>query len=230
MLVRSARLAVMAFAMLVGGILLDSRADEKKGDRKDSDFKPLFNGKDLTGWKPFLNPKAKDADPKKVWTIEDGYIKCLGQPAGYIITEEEYGDYVLRLKWRWAPKSKGGNSGVLLHVQAPDKIWPKSVEAQLMANNAGDFWLIDAKLTIDKTRQDPKVERHYFRKIKDDVEKPIGEWNQYEITCKGNTIKLVINGKEVNEGTDSELTKGKILLQSEGAEIHFKDIEIKSMK
>src|SRR5438876_3153565 len=62
-----------------------------------------------------------------------------------------------------------------------------------------------------------------------DVEKPIGEWNQYEITCQGDTIKLVINGKLVNEGTNAELTKGKILLQSEGAEIHFRNVELKPL-
>lgn len=57
-----------------------------------------------------------------------------------------------------------------------------------------------------------------------------GDWNQYEITCKGDTIKLVINGKHVNEGTNAELTKGKILLQSEGAEIHFRNVELKHLR
>jgi hypothetical protein len=65
--------------------------------------------------------------------------------------------------------------------------------------------------------------------MKDNVEKPVGEWNQYEITCKGDTIRLVINGQLVNEGTDAELTKGRILLQSEGAEIHFKDVALKQL-
>jgi hypothetical protein len=61
------------------------------------------------------------------------------------------------------------------------------------------------------------------------VEKPRGEWNQYEITCKGNTIRLAINGQLVNEGTDAELNRGKILLQSEGSEIHFRNIELKPL-
>ena len=62
------------------------------------------------------------------------------------------------------------------------------------------------------------------------VNKDIGEWNQYEITCKGDTIKLVVNDQLVNEGTNAEATKGKILLQSEGAPIVFRNVEIKMLK
>src|SRR5262245_16395367 len=197
----------------------------------DDGWIKLFNGKDLSGWTIFLNPKQK-ADPDKVWSVKDGTIVCQGQPFGYLLTEKEYGDYVLKVQWRWGDKgpAKGArNSGVFVHVVGPDKIWPKAVEAQLMDGHAGDFWLVDGfKLDVDPKRQDPKQARHYFRMI-DDVEKPIGEWNQYEITCKGDTIKLVINGKLVNEGKNAELTKGKILLQSEGAEIHFRNVELKPL-
>jgi hypothetical protein len=191
----------------------------------------LFNGKDLSGWKKFLDPK-RQADPDKIWAVKDGIIFCEGSVNGYLLTDKEYENYVLRLQWRWGEKmtGKNRNSGVFVHVTGPDKIWPKAVEAQLMADHAGDFWLVDNfKLTVDPKRQDPKVARHYFR-TKDNVEKKVGEWNQYEITCKGDTVKLAVNGEVVNEGTNAELTKGKILLQSEGAEIHFRNVELKSLK
>ncbi|GBD36416.1 hypothetical protein HRbin36_01540 [bacterium HR36] len=190
----------------------------------------LFNGKDFAGWKKFVDPKAK-ADPDKIFTIRDGIIIVDGSVNGYLITEKEYGDYVLTLEWRWGEKVyRGRNSGVFVHVSGPDQIWPKGVEAQLMAGHAGDFWLVgNFKLKVDSKRQDPKIARHYFR-LKDDVEKPLGEWNRYEITCDGPTIRLVINGQLVNEGTDAEATKGKILLQSEGAEIHFRNIFLTPLK
>jgi hypothetical protein len=193
----------------------------------------LFNGKDFTGWKKFLDPKKK-ADPDSIWSISSGVIHCEGSVNGYLITDKEYDNYVLRVEWRWGDKvhtkSKVRNSGVFVHVVGEDKIWPKAIEAQLMADHAGDFWLVDNfKLTVDAKRQDPKVARHYFR-MKDGVEKKLGEWNQYEITCKGDTIKLVINGQLVNEGTGAEITRGKILLQSEGAEIFFRNVELKSLK
>ena len=211
------------------------RASGPNADKAEGWVK-LFNGRNLDGWRKFLdpkNPKTKDIDPDKFWTVRDGAISCEGSVNGYIITDKDYGDYVLRVEWRWGDKAKeqkGPNSGVFVHVIGKDQIWPKAVEAQLMADHAGDFWLVDGfKLKVDEARHDPKNERHYLR-MKDDVEKPRGEWNRYEITCKGDTIKLVVNGQLVNEGTDAEARKGKILLQSEGAEIHFRDIALKPLK
>src|SRR5581483_315851 len=164
-----------------------------RGGSKDGGFTPLFNGKDFTGWRIFLNPKQKEADPKKIFTVQNGTIVCDGSVNGYLITDKDYDNYILKVEWRWGkPPAKGNrNSGVFVHVTGPDKIWPKAIEAQLMADHAGDFWLVDNfKLNVDPKRQDPKVARHYFR-LKDGVEKPVGEWNQYEITCKGDTVKLV---------------------------------------
>jgi hypothetical protein len=196
---------------------------------KGNGWVKLFNGKDLSGWSVFLDPR-KQADPAKVFTVKDGTIVCTGVPYGYLITDKEYENYELKVQWRWGTgQAKGRNSGVFVHVVGPNKIWPKAVEAQLMADHAGDFWLVDGfKLTVDPKRQDKKTSRHFLR-MKDNVEKPVGEWNQYEITCKGDTIRLVINGQLVNEGTQAELQRGKILLQSEGAEIHFRDVMLKHL-
>jgi hypothetical protein len=197
---------------------------------KDEGWVKLFNGKDLRGWTVFLDPR-KAADPAKVFTVRDGIIVCEGTPFGYLITDKEYENYLLKVQWRWGKKVHGKvrNSGVFVHVVGPNKIWPKAIEAQLMAGHAGDFWLVDNfKLKVDARRQDPKVARHYYR-MKDHVEKAIGEWNQYEITCQGDAIRLVINGQLVNEGTEAEVRKGRILLQSEGAEIHFKDVALKQL-
>jgi hypothetical protein len=197
---------------------------------KQDGWVKLFNGKDLSGWKEFLDPRKKD-NPHKMFSVKDGMIHCEGSVYGYLITDKEYDNYVLKVQWRWGERlPKVPNSGVFVHVNGPDKIWPKAIEAQLMANHAGDFWLVDNfKLKVDAARQDPKVKRHYLR-MKDNVEKKVGEWNQYEITCKGDTIKLVINDQVVNEGTEAELTKGRILLQSEGAEIWFRNVELKHLK
>jgi hypothetical protein len=217
---------------LCATLLLAGFVAPSPGKDKGEGWIKLFNGKDFTGWKKFLDPRKKDADPDKIWTVKDGMILCEGSVYGYLITDKEYENYELRVQWKWGEKvfTKPRNSGVFVHVHGEDKIWPKAVEAQLMADHAGDFWLVDNfKLKVDPKRQDPKVARHFYR-MKDDVEKPIGEWNQYEITCKGDTIKLVINGKLVNEGSEAERTKGKILLQSEGAEIYFRNVELKNLK
>ena len=223
---RNRKLAVTGLSVLVAGLSTVSALSVAAPAAQDGWVK-LFNGKDLSGWDRFLDPKA-GADPDKIWTVKDGVIICEGSVPGYLTTQKEYDNYVLRLEWRWGTRmSRGRNSGVFVHVVGPDKIWPKGVEAQLMSEHAGDFWLVDgAKLWINPRQHEAKGSRHYYR-LKDGVEKPVGEWNQYEITCKGGAIKLVINGHLVNIGTESELTRGKILLQSEGAEIHFRNVELK---
>ena len=223
------RIYVLALAAILAtiaiGSALPTRADDKPATIS------LFNGKDLEGWRVFLKPDAKsEVKPEEVFTVKDGVIECTGKPFGYLITKKEYGDYKLELEWKWPEKA--GNSGVFVHVSGPDKIWPKGAEAQLYAGSAGDFWLVDGfKLTVDKTRQDKKTARHFYRmKTDKPVEKKIGEWNKYEITCKGDTISLIINGIKVNEGTDAEASKGKILLQSEGAPVCFRNIKLTPLK
>jgi hypothetical protein len=210
---------------LVGTI----KADEKDG------FTPLFDGKTLEGWTYIVKPdkEGKRADPKLTWSAADGVIHCTGKPNGCMVTKKEYADYVLKVKWRWPADGKGGNSGVLLHVQ-DEKYWPTSIEAQMLTGRAGDLLLTnppDAKLEFEMTRQDPKLER-CFRRIetKEPVEKKLGEWNEMEVTCRGGDITLAVNGLKVNEGKNGNLRSGRIGLQSEGAEIEFKDVVIKSLK
>jgi len=189
----------------------------------------LFNGKDLTGWTYFLEKKGTNADGSKkmadVWSAdaERGVIRCSGTPNGYIRTTGDYTSFVLRLEWRWPEKP--GNSGVLLRMVGEDKVWPRSVEAQLQSGNAGDFWLIEgAALDTDPARVDPERPRHRLRTKTN--EKPIGEWNEYEITFDGDRVVLKVNGEVLNEGTGAEVVAGKICLQSEGAPIEFRNIRL----
>src|SRR5206468_2503797 len=96
----------------------------------------LFNGKDFSGWTKFLDPRSK-VSPEKIWKVEGDSIVCDGSVYGYLLTTREYENYVLRVQWRWGEKvTSERNSGVFVHVTGPDKIWPKSVEAQLMAGHA----------------------------------------------------------------------------------------------
>lgn len=207
-------------------------------DDKDA-FSPLFNGKDFAGWQAF-GRAAKDGPTTPIeasdsWSVADGVLKCTGKPTGFLITETEYENYVLKVKWRYPEELKAGNSGVLIHCQKENKVWPVCIEAQLRSGRAGDLWLqtaADVKLTVDAARRDAddKTMRHIWRSPKDeDIEKPFGEWNDYEITCKGSAITVAVNGKVVNEGKDCNLTKGRIGLQAEGTEIHFKDIAIRKL-
>jgi hypothetical protein len=180
----------------------------------------LFNGRDLSGWTAHLPEGGAMAE---VWSVEDGILICRGRPVGYLRTTDDFVNYVLRLEWRFDPVTKkAGNSGVLLRMVGEDKVWPRSVEAQLHSGNAGDFWNIGEfpmKTDPDRTRGRNTKKTHF-------AERPVGEWNEYEIIVAGGSIVLKVNGQLVNEAWSVQEIPGKICLQSEGAEIHFRNIRL----
>jgi hypothetical protein len=197
--------------------------------RADAQVDLLFNGKDLTGWKWVSSKEGVKAE--EVWSVKDGVLICKGTPSGYIRTEkDDYANYLLELEWRFPEGSKGGNSGVLLHASTPNAIgvWPKSIEAQLFHQNAGDIWVIGETCEIENKEKRVMGRRHL--NLTDGSEKPIGQWNKYEILCKQDTITLKVNGELVNHVTKCSATKGAICLQSEGAEIHFRNIKLRSAR
>lgn len=187
----------------------------------------LFNGKDLEGWTYALtDPKVSMDD---VWSVKDGVLVCKGKPAGYLVTKKnDYGDYVLTLEWRWP--GKPGNNGVLIHTSKPKElgIWPKSLEVQLGNGDAGDFWVIGTTIEIEDADKRRTDRRHL--NLTDDSEKPLGEWNTMEITARGGDVTVKVNGELVNECTNCSETKGAIALQSEGAEIEYRNIVLRPLE
>lgn len=179
----------------------------------------LFNGKNLDGLVGFLPDGAK---PETVWSVKDGVLICTGKPAGYIYTKDDYKNYIVKLQWRFDPAKGAGNSGVLLRVSGEHKVWPRSLEAQLQSGSAGDFWVID-KIPAkgDPARTNERNIKHLHPS-----ERPLGEWNEYEIIVDHSKVRLIVNGDTLNEATDVEEIAGKIALQSEGAEIHFRNFRL----
>lgn len=187
--------------------------------------KALFNGKDLTGWHAFV-PDLAGKNPESVWSVQDGVLICKGNPVGYIRTTEKHTNYILRVEWRFNPETKkAGNSGVLLRMVGDDKVWPKSVEAQLQSGSAGDFWNIDNfTMTADPARTRGRNTKHTHA-----AERPIGPdggWNEYEIIVNRGDVILNVNGEELNRATGVEEVPGYICLQSEGTEIHFRSVRL----
>lgn len=191
----------------------------------------LFNGKDLTGWTVFVDPRTKgynpDSRPENVFRVEDGTIHVSGERFGCLTTVGEYENYKLTLEFRWgerrwAPREKERrDSGVLLHCSGPDKIWTRSIECQIQEHDCGDFWLVSGTtLEVDGK---PSKERSVKTR---DAEKPTGEWNTVEVICEADKITNLINGVVVNRGTKASVTKGRILLQSEGAEVFYRNVEL----
>ena len=201
----------------------------------NKDMKPLFNGKDLNGWYSFLKTKGKDNDPEKVFSVENGLLHISGKEFGYICTKKVFTNFHLAVEFKWGVKkypprdadTTKRDNGILYYVpaDAKDFVWPKSIECQIQEGDVGDFWLIDhATIIVDGQRSTPDS---FVRIVKKrDGEKPTGEWNRVEVIANKGKITYIVNGIVVNEGEDPSVNEGKIIIQSEGAEIYYRKIEI----
>jgi hypothetical protein len=229
-MMRRNRRFALAAAALAATLVSSAASAQPQGVR-------LFNGKDLSGWSHFLvDPKVPATD---VWSVQGGELVCKGEPLGYLYTNAEYTSFKLIVEWRWAPGAaarlgKVPNSGVLMRVNGEPKPKgvPRAYEAQLQAGNAGDlygFWGMPLEGAADRRREGKGHEllgdMVGFKKL-EAAEKPEGEWNTYEITLDGPSLVVLVNGKKLNEASGATVMPGRIALQSEGGEIHFRRVEI----
>ena len=185
----------------------------------------LFNGKNLDNWSIYLDDP--DVDPGDVFWVEDGILNTSGEPFGYLRTKESYSNYKLHVEWRWPGEPT--NSGVFLHVQGKDRIFPHCIEAQLMHERAGDFVLMGAGAGVtvkDSAYLVTSDERFYMSvpKFEDSSELTPGEWNIYDITSVDGNLEIVVNGVLQNTATDITMNEGNIALQSEGSPIQFRNV------
>jgi hypothetical protein len=195
------------------------------------EFKDLFNGKDLTGW---INVNT---DPD-TWRVKDGMIVCSGHPHGVIRTEKEYENFILHVEWMHL--EPGGNSGVFawssatpqrggpfpsgIEIQMLELEWPNlhkknGVTPPLAYVHGELFGVNGVKIVPDN----PRGERSMSVENRC---KPRGEWNVYDVVAVDGTMKLAVNGKFVNGFSHSTQKKGYLCLESEGAEIHFRNVRI----
>ena len=176
----------------------------------------LFNGNDLNGWTCVLDQES-NVPTNEVYGIKDGNIHIVGNPFGYMRTAEKYENYKLHVEWRWI--GEGTNSGIFLHVQDGDKLWPNAIECQLCNGKAGDFVMLGGS----KIKEIECVGEFPIKDRNGDFEKPVGEWNTAEIICEGTSITVYINGELQNQCT-GENSEGYIALQSEGGPIEFRNV------
>jgi hypothetical protein len=190
---------------------------------------PLFNGKDFTGFTFFMKDHA---DPAQTWTVTNGLIHCTGKPVGYLRSTQVYSNYFLTVEWRFvrvAPKADNG--GVLVHIQAPDQVWPQCVQVQGKHTRQGDIFLMagaEAKEHKGKDANTPVPFRGEL--IAQSAEKPVGEWNKCEVICLHGKVETFINGKFLNSVTECTLDAGYLGLQSEGAEFEVRSIIFSPLK
>jgi hypothetical protein len=217
--------------VLLGALTLTGIADRILGQEVPQ-FRDLFNGKDLTGW---INVNTE----KDTWTVKDGVLVCSGRPIGVMRSEKQYENFILHIEWKHI--EPGGNSGVFAWSDAKpgeQNRLPNGVEVQMLeldfvnlrkmrdgttpplAYVHGELFGVGGVTTTPDNPRGPRSMSIENRC------KGRGEWNTYEVVAVDGVIKLSVNGKFVNGISRSTQKKGYLCLESEGAEIHFRNIKI----
>ena len=213
----------------------------------------LFDGSNLSQFDTFIRGRGLNSDPEHVFKVEDGVIHVSGHEMGYIVTKQPFHRFYLRADFKWGEGTfaeragQARDSGILYNIQGEPKVWPRSIEFQIKEGETGDFWMTDgAALTgsdgkrveapashaqnighIDKGPEENVVG---FRNTSGEFEKPHGQWNTLEIVVEDKIVRQYVNGTLANVGTDPFPAEGKILFQSEGAEIFFRNIQLYPLK
>lgn len=187
----------------------------------------LFDGRDLAGWEFTTSPATAIA---AVCTVRsDGVIAAAGAPVGFIATAATHANYRLHVEWRWpAGAPKNANGGVLVHISSgpKDRAWPLSFQVQMKIKSVGDLLPMAGATFAEPLTSAPGAATPQKAHTAPDSEKPAGEWNTADITCRGDTIEVVVNGVPQNKVSGCSLHEGKIGFQFEGTPFELRHITL----
>jgi Domain of Unknown Function (DUF1080) len=186
----------------------------------------LFNGKDFTGnnFTGWTFCMRSNAAPSETWTVTNGVIHCTGHAIGYVRTMQSYHDYKLTVEWRFVKVvPKADNTGILVHMQSPDQVWPPNIQVQGKHDHQGDLIFMAGAESKEHKGMDASTP---VPMRGESVEKPVGEWNTCETICSSNKVTAYINGKLLNEATECTISSGFIGFQSEGADFEIRKVSL----
>ena len=198
----------------------------------------LFRPDKPEEWYTFLEGAGKNSDPQDVFKFEKKVLHFAGPGNGYIATTRKYADFHLTLQFRWGERKFGAaekekrNSGIQYHVDLydGDQIWPRSIEFQVQEGDVGDFWMTDGTTIVHNGTPTPAMPANAYNRVKfTNAERPVGQWNKAEIIVQDGKITHRLNGVVVNGGLLGNTREGQIVLQTEGAEIFFKNVKIREL-
>ena len=165
-----------------------------------------------------------EVTPAYSWRVEDGMIRCTGKPNGFLRSKKVYKNFVFRAEWRFqsegwtqAPE-KWPNAGFFINAGPVRDGWPMSQEVQGYFGEAGSLFGVRGGKVTGAKRGDFVKDRP-----------PLGSWDRYEITQRNGNVRVVLNGKLVNEGRDAVPAEGNVCLQSEGWPVDYRNVEIQEL-
>lgn len=191
------------------------------------DWKSLFNGKNLDGWKAVGGPMS-------AWKVEDGLLYCSGGGGGWLASEDEYGNFEIELEFRLPP---GGNSGVFLRAPRQDNPAFAGMEIQILDDRSSKYpnlkpWQYCGSLYGVEPPKTPDGKP---------ASKPAGEWQKMRITCNGRNVRVTLNGTPIidanlDDHEDKQAahpglkrTSGYVGLQNHGTRLDFRNIRLRTL-
>ena len=196
------------------------------------DISPVSQGKNI----PLKWINVNTAED--TWTRQKEQLICSGKPIGVMRSEKQYENFILHIEWMHI--EPGGNSGVFVWSQAKpaeESRLPDGVEVQMLELEWINLHIKDGVIPPDAyvhgelfgvggVKTVPDNPRGTRSKSVENRCKGRGNWNIYDVVCVDGVIKLSVNGKFVNGISQSTQKKGYLCLESEGGEIHFRNIRI----
>ena len=217
---------IAVFFLLLATVVLAQENDPAYPPKTEREMSvALFNQKDFSGWTFCMKDNA---DPLKTWSVTNGVIHCTGKPIGYLRTTQVYSNYFLTVSWRFVKVApKADNTGILVHIQSPDKVWPQCVQVQGKHDRLGDLFLMEGA----EAREHKGMDKNTPVPMRGpSAENSVGEWNKAETICIRNQVESFINGKFVNEISECSINSGYIGIQSEGGDIEIRSIDYCPLK
>jgi hypothetical protein len=186
----------------------------------------LFNGKDFSGWTFAVK---NNSDPLKTWSITNGVIHCTGTPTGFIRTVQPYTSFKLTVEWRFIKVTPtANNTGVLVDMQLPDRVWPRCVQVQGKHEHQGDLFLMMGAESKEHKGMNPNTPLPLRGGPN---EHPVGQWDTVTTICRTASdgtgmVSAYVNGRLMNDTTECTLTNGFIGIQSEGGDIEIRKVSL----
>lgn len=172
-------------------------------------FTALFNGRDLSGWRA-------EGDAASRWQVRNGVIDYDGKGKD-LWTEREYGDFILKVDWRLM--TPGGDSGIYLRGSSKSQI---NIWCDPMGSGEIYGYRTDATLPEEVRKGATPLKR---------ADRPVGEWNSFTITMRGDRVTVDLNGERVidNAQLPGVKPRGPIALQNHGDPLQFRNIYIREL-